>query len=105
MQVQIHPEFKFYGSATMGVCWLCGSSRRPGDVVVDLCRDITTEELTSGAAQVCSSCVRHMGHQIGMVDSDEVKKHEEARLAYAAKSKHLDTVTAKLEAALKAIGK
>lgn len=103
MQVQIHPEFKTYGSATYGVCWLCGLSRRPGDVVVDLCRDIITEDHGTGSAQVCSSCVKHIARQVGMVESDAVLTHEEARLAYAAKSKHFDTVVARLEAAIKAI--
>lgn len=87
----------------MGVCWLCGMSRRPGDVVIDLCRDIITEDHGVGSAQVCSSCVKHIARQVGMQESDVEPKLWAAKAEYENKVKDLAKIQAKLEAALKTV--
>jgi hypothetical protein len=73
MAAVVHPEFRFYGSASMGVCYLCNMSRRPDDVVVDLGVEIDTPN-GMGSLQFCSSCVKHLGRLVGMVSDDEADR-------------------------------
>lgn len=69
---KIHPEFKGYGSASYGVCYLCRLSRRAGDSVVDFGIDIGDEVGNTGALQVCSSCIQHVSRLVGMTSEDEL---------------------------------
>lgn len=66
---KIHPEFRGYGSASHGVCYLCRMSRRPDEVVVDL--GVELDGLDPGSLQVCSGCVKHLGRLVGMVGPEK----------------------------------
>lgn len=82
MPIQILPE---YGQGAVGgVCFVCKAARRTdhNERVVDFWVDVEDlkwptltdipgigAEMASGQLQICESCVREAGHELGMIDS------------------------------------
>ena len=89
MPHQILPEFS--QGAPGGVCFVCKSSRRTGDCVVDFFVDPDdlgwhaatnlpgmSFELAAGNLEICSSCIVEVAHALGMKTTEQVNLMQEA---------------------------
>lgn len=77
------------GSA-YGCCYLCRQARREGDMVLATGVEIPFD----GMLDICTTCLTHLGHLIGMVEPSKV---EEVAALLAAETKRAEKAEAKVE--------